>query len=70
VSQENAGDILAGIGINHHEINLAFRPTFNLIEAMGIQFLIDQDGPGVDGGSDEFKPDRFASSLWHRVLRV
>jgi hypothetical protein len=65
LSQQNAGNILAGIGVDHHEINLAFRPVVNLIEAMKIELLVNQDRPRVDGGPDEFKPHRFASSLCH-----
>jgi hypothetical protein len=68
LSQQNAGNILAAIGVDHHEINLAFCLVVDLIEAMRIKLLIHQNRSRVDGGPDELKPDRLAFSLWHVVL--
>ncbi len=34
LGQEYAGNILAGIGVDHHEIDLTFGPVVNLIEAV------------------------------------
>jgi hypothetical protein len=65
LGQENASDVLAGIAIDHHEINLAYRPFEHLIETVRIKLLVNQNGSRVDGGSDEFKPDRLFSALWH-----
>jgi hypothetical protein len=30
---KNASNVLAGIGVDHHEINLAFGPVVNLFES-------------------------------------
>jgi hypothetical protein len=68
LSQENAGNILAAIGVDHHEIDLAFCPVADLIEAVRVELLVNQNRSRVDGGSDEFKPDRLASYFWHVVI--
>src|SRR3954468_24004170 len=66
LSQENTSDILAGVGVDHDEIDLPFGPIVDLVEGAKIEFLVNQNRSGIDGGANEFEPDRFASSMWHR----
>jgi hypothetical protein len=65
-SQEKAGNIFARGGVDHDEIYLTFRPVVNLIEAVRIKLLINQNRSGVDCGLYEFQPDRLRSSLRHQ----
>ena len=70
LSQENAGDILAGLGVDHHEIDFLSGPIVNFVEAAKMELLVHQDGSGIDGGANELEADRFASSMWHRFFYV
>jgi hypothetical protein len=65
MSQQNAGNILAGIGVDHDKSDLAFRPVVNLIEATEIELLVNQNRARIDGGSNELEPDRLASFPQH-----
>lgn len=49
VSQENASDVLAGITIDHHEVDIAVRPLVHLVEADRIKLVVNKNGSGVDG---------------------
>jgi hypothetical protein len=49
VSQENASDVLAGITIDHHEVDIAVHPLVHLVEADRIKLVVNKNGSGVDG---------------------
>src|SRR5262245_58403346 len=59
LSQENAGNVLAGVGVDHDEFDFAGRPLTKFGVSPAIQIAVHDDGYLARMAPDEFEHDGF-----------